>query len=305
MYKKLIYITVSILLSFGMIGCDLFGNNDTTTLVTTTESSTLLSTTLSLFEQWRASEDAIDLNGDRKIDEVDYDMFQLQNDYDYWKSSDAAIDLNSDRKIDEADFEMYKLQTDYYYWKNSDEAEDLNGDSRIDENDHSIYLFYDTWRYSDEAEDLNNDQVIDISDYEIYTEHIEFEGDYYITNYSYIGNEKYFVGDGYRFIDLGEYASHAVISVDILGNVSVTLTDSLTAELGDDYSVIEEGAQNMTIERISPFIVVIDSFVIINDVEYNLTLYLTEIDSGFSTTYTITGYYKEDLILSFDIIRIE
>ena len=48
-------------------------------------------------------------------------------DYQIWRNSDEAEDLNGDRKIDELDYEIYLNPpvSDYETWRNSDEAEDF------------------------------------------------------------------------------------------------------------------------------------------------------------------------------------
>ncbi len=76
------------------------------------------------------------------------------NDYETWKNSDEAEDLNGDRKIDEADFEIYSNPSlsDYELWKNSIKASDYNNDGVIDDLDYTLFLeineFYGTYSIS-------------------------------------------------------------------------------------------------------------------------------------------------------------
>lgn len=348
MYKKMLIFICLFSLGFIVMGCDFMNNNDTsststlsdyeqwrnsndaldlngdrkidetdyqlymssltTTIVSTDVSSTTANTTTkSDYELWKSSEDAMDLNGDRKIDLLDYEIYQLFNNYTYWKDSDQALDMNSDRKIDETDYEMYKLYNNYDYWKLSSQAEDLNGDSIINEIDHEIYNFFDAWKNSELAGDLNNDNSIDVLDYEIFLEYEEFVGDYYITNFIYEGSSTYFVVVGDSNIaleDLGIYFSQMMISVAANGNVDVVIPDNIIPDLGDIYDYILDGTENMTINRISPFIVVIDTFIILEEIELNLTMYLTENENGYSTSYVI-GIFEDEPVMSFNLTRVE
>ena len=59
------------------------------------------------YENWRDSEIAEDLNGDRKINEADYEIYVSRSYYDSWRNSEEAEDLNSDRKINEVDYQLF------------------------------------------------------------------------------------------------------------------------------------------------------------------------------------------------------
>jgi len=60
----------------------------------------------------------------------------------------------------------------------------------------------------------------------------------------------------------------------------------------------------MTIERISPYIVVLDTTVIIEDLSLDFTFYLNDIPNGYSVTYNL-NFNNEYGIVSFDILRTE
>ena len=166
---------------------------------------------------------------------------------------------------------------------------------------------YESWRDSDEAEDLNGDNTVDILDFEIYQEFLEFQGVYNIANYVYEGNEGiYLKGSDPRiyFTDLGTYLSQIQFTVNNGGEISVTIPDNLDEELGTYQSVIIEGMNNMTISRISPLLVALDTHVTINETVVNFTLYLTETENGYSTSYEMS-LYDEQQVLRFDINKVE
>ncbi|XMB73213.1 hypothetical protein RJI07_04690 [Mycoplasmatota bacterium WC30] len=302
MYKRIIVSIWTLSILILLAGCNTLDTN--TAAITSTLIETTASTTIVDFEVWRNSDEALDFNGDRKIDELDYEIYQLQYSYSYWRDSEEALDLNIDRKIDELDYEIYKLHNIYDYWLNSNVSEDLNEDSVIDEVDHEIYNYYDNWLNSESAEDLNDDNTIDELDYEIYAEFEEFIGDYIISNYTYDGSSYNVIGDGMYLTNLDQYLDQIVISVDNKGDISVFIPDSTVTSLGDLYQNFVEGLNNMSIARISPFIVGIDTFITEDDNTYNFTLYFTETESGFSTSYVI-DYFYDDPEITFDLIKVE
>ena len=203
MIKKFVMMNTLIGLLMLLIGCDSLGTGNIPTM---TE-----------YQVWRNSDAAEDLNGDRKIDELDYELYLIRNDYNAWINSDYAEDLNDDRKIDELDYEIYLIRNVYEVWRNSEFAEDLNGDRKIDELDFEIFLNptvseYDIWKDSEEAEDLNNDGNIDEADYEIYQDLIKLSGYYQIINFSYEGyNMK--IGDQNDIESMGEHLAQILISI--------------------------------------------------------------------------------------------
>lgn len=302
MNKKLFLFAFMVLLSFTLMGCDLFNSEDTTTVTTTT---TISEVDIHDLDAWLSSDLAIDLNGDRRINELDFELYKLQNIYDYWKQSDYAYDNNLDRLINEEDFEIYRLQNNYEYWKSSTEAFDFNEDNIINQTDYDIYLNYDLWRYSTLAEDLNQDHIINLADYELYLEFAEFVGTYTFTNYVYVGEETYafILDDGYLFLkDFGQYLSRIILTVSGDGTTSVTIPTDVQAVFGSMYGKMVEGTENLTITRISPYIVGIDTFVVVDDVEVQVTIYLTETNNGYHATY-VMGMFEGNPTISFDIIK--
>lgn len=289
---------------------EIYLSNKTTTTNDVPLVTTDTPTTLSDYEIWRNSDDARDFNGDRKINDLDYEIYLIENDYYYWKDSEYSEDLNADSKIDELDHNIFKLYNNYNFWKNSEFAEDLNFDSIIDETDHIIYSKYDTWKNSKLAEDLNGDLVTDVFDYEIYLEFAEFKGSYYITNYTYVGEEGYHLTDSEPQIylkDLGQYLSQISFTITANGTINATIPEIFEGIFGDFYVQIAEGLQNMEISRTSPFIVVIDTHVSFEDFVFNMTMYLVETDNGYSVSYEM-GYFEDDEekpVITFDIIKAE
>lgn len=231
-----------------------------------------------------------------------------QSDYLVWRNSDDAEDLNGDRKIDELDYELFlnPVEDNYETWRISDEAEDLNGDRKIDELDYELFLNlvvddYETWHLSEDALDYNGDRKIDALDYAIYLDFQNLKGTYTIVNYVYDGSETY-IGNQLYLNDLGTQLESIQIILDENGNVDVQLSQEFITLLDDTYTIFVEGVENMTIERISPLLFAIDTTVTIDNVELSVSLYLTQITNGFSTSYTI-HYENTTGVLSFDMIK--
>jgi hypothetical protein len=252
-----------------------------------------------------------------------------QSDYEIWKNSDEAEDLNGDRKINVDDYDLYlnppqtttatatvteiTTQSDYEIWKNSDEAEDLNADRKINEDDYDLYLNppqsnYEIWKNSDEAENLNNDNEINEADYSIYLEFSEFAGDYNVTNYSYIGSSLSIQTNDLNSVnsieleDLGQYLNQMVFSIDNDGDVYASIPSTVIASLGVSFAIVIDGLNNMSLARISPYLVALDTNVTIDDIIVHITLYLTETESGFSTTYVIN--YDENIsTVTFNLVK--
>jgi hypothetical protein len=304
MVKKILLSVLMVALSLVIVGCENMSLSDLTNI--SDNLSTEPSTTESAFELWRNSDDALDLNGDRKIDEDDYNLFLLESDYNFWKDSDEAMDLNGDRKIDENDHTIFRLYNNYVYWFNSDQAEDLNDDQTIDETDHEIYVYYDAWLNSNDGLDLNDDETIDVEDYQIYLQYEEYIGEYQIANYIYEGSENYALEDEdfIFFTDLDTYLYQITIEVNQRGQVIVHIPENVQEVLGSITDIIMVASNRMTISRISPLISVIDTEVTVNEVLVNFTLYLEETDNGFTTSY-VMGFYDDNPTISFDIIRVE
>ena len=111
------------------------------------------------YDKWLESDDAVDVNGDNKIDETDY---QIQLALNAWLDSDDATDYNNDRRIN---YDDYVISEAYKEWKKSDASQDLNGDKKISFEDYEAYRAYLAWKSGEESIDLNDDKKIDIEDY--------------------------------------------------------------------------------------------------------------------------------------------
>jgi hypothetical protein len=246
---------------------------------------------------WVNSTQAIDINGDGSINQTDYTLWL---EYLVWRDSDASQDYNDDRKVNTIDFMIYKQ---FNVWRISDSARDLNDDKRIDISDFMIWLDYLVWKDSDKAADLNNDSRINDLDYEIFLQKSEFEGSYQIRNYSYVGANLQLLQSGIKLSELGNLVGSITLTVDVAGEISAIINNNLKSQLGNDLSVIEAVFDNMTIERISPLLVAIDTSVIIGGTTLNLTFTLTTITGGYRSSTTIV-FDSRTITVSFDLIII-
>jgi hypothetical protein len=229
------------------------------------------------------------------------------NDYETWRSSKNAEDLNGDQKIDRADYEIYLAEIDYQTWKNSDQAEDLNGDRKIDKADYAIFLSpplsnYEIWKASNNAIDLNNDGIINESDYALYLVSSEFVGTYSITNYVFDGSPYTYVGNKLYLAEFGQYLEQITFVVDIKGDVVANIPSSTIASFGSDFAKVLEALNNVSFNRISPFLVGLDTSVTIDSTVVNVTLYLTAIENGFITSY-VMNFNDETGTISFNLIK--
>jgi hypothetical protein len=232
-------------------------------------------------------------------------------DFEIWKNSDLAEDLNDDRKINEDDYAIYldSIIMDYETWKDSEVAEDLNGDRKINEEDYAIYLNpvaseYEVWKDSDAALDMNGDRKIDEDDYALFLAVEEFVGTYHIVNYQFVGTATVILETDLKLQDMATVLEGITLEVNEAGEISANISSETIAAFGNQFAVIVEGLNQMTLERISQFIIAIDTTVTIDNVIVNVTLYLTEIENGYRTSYQITSN-NIDSIISFDIIRDE
>lgn len=114
------------------------------------------------YSEWLNSDEATDFNGDRKINEDDYNIWVA---YSAWFNSDSAADVNGDDKINIADYNIY---VGYTAWKKTSDAIDMTGDAKIDIDDYQEWLLYETWKSSSSALDLDGDKDVDDYDYVIY-----------------------------------------------------------------------------------------------------------------------------------------
>ncbi|MCK7488116.1 MAG: hypothetical protein MZU97_23535 [Bacillus subtilis] len=262
------------------------------------------------YQAWRISDEAEDLNGDRKIDETDFELYLNPplSDYEIWRASDAAIDLNEDSKINEADYALFLLRSDYQAWRISDEAEDLNGDRKIDEADFELYINpplseFELWLASDRAIDLNNDTVINEADYTIYLEFGEFVGVYQISNLSYLGANMD-VGEIHDLVSIMPLFDEILFAVDYFGVITATIPVGVAEELADVYEIARQGLDHMSLTRISPLVIALDTHVIIDEVEVNFTFYLSQTTNGYSSSIVIS-HNGNTTTIRFDLLRIE
>ena len=288
MIKRSFILVVFIFFVFVFVGCEQVGSND--------------------YLIWRNSEDAEDLNGDRKIDEADYEIYLNSEDvsYDEWRTSEDAYDYNEDRKIDELDYELYLKELDFNDWLDSDDAEDLNEDRKIDMADYELFLSglqtdYELWAESDDAADLNEDGTIDEADYALFLEDSEFAGTYTITNYTFSGSN-FYIGEDMYLKDFGTHFEQITFVVDADGAISANIPATVIATMGDDFTYVIEGLNHMTLNRISQFVVGLDTYITIDGVEFNATLYLTENENGFSTSYII-NFNEKTATVTFDLVK--
>lgn len=289
MVKRYLVVLLLGILTISLIGCDQLGESE--------------------YQIWRNSEDAEDLNGDRKIDELDYEIYLALGeveDYETWRTSENAYDYNEDRKIDETDFELYLEEKEFEAWLLTDDAEDLNGDRKIDVLDYELFLSgakseFELWLESNEAVDVNEDGTIDEADYDLFIQVGEFAGTYTITNYTYEGNN-YFIGEKLYLKDFGTHLDQMTFTVDEDGVVIAEIPSATIALIGDDFAYVIEGLNNMSLTRISPLIVGLDTFITIDGIEFNVTVYLTETTEGFTTSYII-NYNDRTATITFDLIK--
>jgi hypothetical protein len=293
--KKSLLTTVG--LAFVLVACNNQPSLPSSSSGTQTSSTSQSSQSSSLdgFATWVNSTQAIDINGDGSINQTDYTLWL---EYLVWRDSDAGQDYNDDRKVNTIDFMIYKQ---FNIWRISDSARDFNDDKLINILDYIIWLDYLDWKDSDEAEDLNNDSKINDLDYEIFLQGSEFEGNYLIRNYNYVGAGLQLLQSGIKFSELGGVLESITLTVDISGEISATIDNTLKSQLGNDLSVVESVFDNMTIERISPLLVAIDTVVIIGGTTINLTFNLTNITGGYRSTTTIVSN-SQTITISFDLI---
>ena len=355
MLKRTFVVLFFLVLTFSLLGCEEMGSSDYLLWRNSSNAEDLngdrkideadyelyLNSEEVDYETWRASEDAYDYNEDAKIDETDYQLYLLDQDYQAWFNSDDAEDLNGDRKIDELDYAIFLEgplsefdiwadsedaldmdddgdidETDYdlfleeplsayEIWRNSDDAEDFNADRKIDELDYAIFLEgpqseFDIWADSEDAEDIDDDGDIDEDDYDLFIARGEFTGTYTIENYVYTGHS-FYVGEDLYLKDFGPHLNQIIFTVDENGNVDANIPSETIAAMGTDFAPAVEGLSNMTLTRISNYIVSLDTFVTVDGVELNVTIYLVENATGYSASYII-NYAGKTATVSFDLV---
>lgn len=82
--------------------------------------------TTGTYDEWLASDDVIDWDGDGDVDEDDFALLQ-------WLFDDSTDDLDGDGFFDEEDFFLSQ-------WLTSEDAADLNNDGLMDEDDYILFL---------------------------------------------------------------------------------------------------------------------------------------------------------------------
>lgn len=257
---------------------------------------------------WRESQEAIDFNGDRRIDEEDYEIYLRITDFDYWLNSDGAVDYNEDRRINRADHDIFVLLYDLDAWLLSDEASDLNADGRINASDHTIYRTqtdFEFWLNSSNAIDLNEDRRIDRLDFEIYQDFQDVTGSYQVRNYQYRGQRLDFFrvnSRDYLLNEVGDWLTQITFDVDINGNVTVTISPELERELQSVAPLLLEFVSNANVRRISSLVMVLDTYVVVNNYQIDYTFYFESSEQGFVTTFII-DYLGRPTELSFVIVR--
>lgn len=220
--------------------------------------------------------------------------------YEKWRDSDDAQDLNGDRKITEDD---YVIWVAYSFWRGGAGAYDFNGDLVINYKDYEVYLQFETWKKSANAKDWNGDGKIDISDYTVYLSKGEFIGTYTLTNYQYVGDNILLTDSEIQISRLGAYIDGFSVTVDsdgkfMMQNVSKEAVTDLSSEIKKVYELLD----NATMTRLSKSLVSLDSFFYQDTTKLNFTLYLIPTETGFTTGYTIkTGNYSGKFTL--DIVK--
>lgn len=257
---------------------------------------------------WKESDEASDLNSDSIINIDDYEIFLNPplTDYDIWLASSNAKDYTGDEQINEDDYQYWLA---YQTWRNSDDAEDFNGDRKINELDYDIFLNppvsgYELWLESTDAKDYNGDEIIDEDDYQLFLFFIEFAGTYKIVNYIYMGTEIVFYSTGLRLSNFGLYLENITFDINNYGEIVVNIPQGTRETFGEDYLIIEEALNNLTIQRLSPLIITLDTSVTIENLPFLITIYMTEGLSGYSTIYRF-NFSGADIVISFDIIRLD
>lgn len=298
MKKKLVMLTLTLFVTLSALGCENIENQN------------VEESTKTAYDLWRESLEARDYTGNRRIDEADYEIYLRITDFDYWLNSDGAMDYNGDRRINRADHDIFILLYDFEAWLESDEAEDLNDDGRVDALDHTIFRTqndFEFWLNSSKAMDLNDDGRIDILDFEIYQNFLDVAGSYRLTNYQYIGQRfDYFLVNNTEYIlgDLGNWLTQLTFNVDFNGSVTVTISEELERELRFTAPLLLEFVSNASINRISRFIIVLDTFVTVSNNKIDYTFYFESSEQGFKTSLMI-DFPSRQGEMSFEIIRVD
>lgn len=266
--------------------------------ITSSLTSSNNTSSLDLYQQWASGSSAQDLDGDGDITLADFDIWTA---YLTWRDTNAAEDLNDDRKINVTD---YLIWDGYNDWKFSEDAIDMNADRVINLLDYLAWQTYSLWLDSDNASDINKDEKIDILDYEMFLNGNEFQGNYIIDNYQYIGPSLRLLESNIAFEDLADYLEYIALSIDKEGIITATFPLWLRDSLRGDFQLINDVFSNMTIARISQTIVTIDTEVILYENIVAITFYLSKITNGFTTSIELV-IQGQEVFFSFDILNAE
>lgn len=248
------------------------------------------------YEEWKASENATDLNVDGSIDESDYSLFK---EYMIWCDTEDAQDFNGDRKITYLDFAYFNA---YKNWKLSSNSLDLDGDRKIGINDYALFINPDkinfvSWMESENAVDLNDDNIVNEDDYVIASPYVEFIGRFRLANFEYVGNNACLDNSQFALSDLMGYVSQIYFDVNVYGNVSWSCPEQMRRDLGADGQSVEYAISSSYLTRISPQVAVWTT----ETYNFSLTIYLVKTESGYSTSFNHRRPNVETTI-SFDIV---
>ncbi len=100
--------------------------------------------------------------------------------------------------------------------------------------------------------------------------------------------------------ELGSQLELITINIDDDGEINVNIPSTVIATLGNTFPILLEAIENVSITRISLSLVVLDTYISIDDITLNATIYLTETDNGFTGTYNIS-YDGAEGIITFDV----
>lgn len=160
---------------------------------------------------------------------------------------------------------------------------------------------FELWVESKASKDINGDKKIDEEDYELYLLGDFDPGTYRIINYTYEGNP-FYIGDNLLLKKFGTYLEQIVFTVDQEGVVTAEISEEAITAMGEEYDYVIEGLNHITLTRISKLLIALDTYVTIDLVKFNVTLYLNENENGYSTEYTI-NYDEKTATMTFDLIK--
>ena len=134
------------------------------------------------FDEWLASQEAVDLSGDGLVDIADYYVVFPNA----WFDGPDAVDLNADGIINFDDFFLWANEQGppppppFDEWLASAEAQDMDGDGIVNIVDYELFfglpsgqlpsssLTFDEWLGGPEAQDMNGDGLVDEIDFYLF-----------------------------------------------------------------------------------------------------------------------------------------